>query len=205
MENGLKLNLCSLWQHNKSIEWTANRARWVQNMQLWQSLGNLNSSKPPLIAALALKFMKLRRYEKEDWNKIKNIYDLSKPDEMRGSIDLRALIPIEKDEKGLILFKESQILVVEENNTILGFGGHKGNYISWLFIHPNHRRRGTAKMILNHILSKQSGSIRLNVGKYNEAAKSLYFKFGFQVEREFTGSFNGYKSKALTLCLHKTS
>jgi ribosomal protein S18 acetylase RimI-like enzyme len=149
--------------------------------------------------------MKLRRFDKEDWNKIKNIYNLSKPDEMRGSVDLRALIPIEQDEKGLVLFNESQILVVEENRTILGFGGHKGNYISWLFIHPSHRRRGVAHMILDHILNSLSGNIKLNVGKNNEAAKSLYFKFGFKVEREFTGNFNGYKSEALTLCLHKSS
>jgi ribosomal protein S18 acetylase RimI-like enzyme len=154
---------------------------------------------------LAVKHMKLRKFKKDDWNKIKVIYDLSKPDEMRGSVDLRAIIPIEKDENGLILFKESQILVVEEYDTILGFGGYKGNYISWLFIHPSHRRRGVAHMILNHILDQLSGPIKLNVGKYNEAAKSLYFKLGFKVEREFTGNFNGYKSEALTLCLHKTS
>jgi ribosomal protein S18 acetylase RimI-like enzyme len=149
--------------------------------------------------------MELRRYEKEDWNKIKKIYNLSKPDEMRGSVDLRALIPIEKDEKGLILFNESQILVVEENDEILGFGGYKGNYISWLFIHPSHRRKGVAHIILNHILNNLSGTVKLNVGKQNEAAKSLYFKFGFKIEREFTGNFNGYKSEAMTLSLNKSS
>ena len=149
--------------------------------------------------------MELRKFKKEDWNDVKNIYDLSKPDEMRGSVDLRAIVPLEKDEKNLILFKESQIIIVEENNKILGFGGHKGNYISWLFIHPNHRRKGVAQTILSHILSKLSGKITLNVGKHNEAAKSLYFKFGFKVEREFTGNFNGFKSEALTLCLHESS
>jgi ribosomal protein S18 acetylase RimI-like enzyme len=149
--------------------------------------------------------MELRRFDKEDWNKIKNIYNLSKPDEMRGSVDLRALVPIEKDEKCLILFNESEIVVVEENNTILGFGGNKGNYISWLFVHPDHRRRRVAETILIHILNKLSGTIKLNVGKYNEPAKALYFKFGFKVDREFIGNFNGYKSEALTLYLHKTS
>ena len=149
--------------------------------------------------------MKLRRFEKEDWEEIKTIYNLSKPDEMRGSVDLRALIPIEKDKKGIALFNESQIVVVEENKTILGFGGHKENYISWLFVHPAQRRRGVANMILDHILNELNGTIKLNVGKHNKAAKSLYEKAGFKIEREFTGNFNGYKSEAMTMSLHKTS
>jgi putative acetyltransferase len=151
------------------------------------------------------KAMKLRKFEKEDWKAIKTIYNLSKPDEMRGSVDLRALIPIEKDEKGIALFNESQIFVVEENNRILGFGGHKGSYISWLFVHPAQRRRGVAHMILDHILNKLTGTIKLNVGKHNKAAKSLYAKYGFKIEREFTGNFNGYKSEALTMSLDKNS
>ena len=147
--------------------------------------------------------MELREFKKEDWNEIKTIYNLSKPDEMRGSVDLRALIPIEKDEKGMKLFNESRILVVVENGSILGFGGHKGNYISWLFVHPAQRRKGVAHMILDRILGQLTGSVKLNVGKRNEAAKSLYFKFGFKIEREFTGNFNGFESEALTLFLDR--
>ena len=149
--------------------------------------------------------MKLRRFEKNDWIEIKDIYNLSKPDEMRGSVDLRALVPIENDEKGLRLFNESQILIVEENGTILGFGGHKENYISWLFVHPSHRRKGVAHLILDQIMSKLTGTIKLNVGKHNEAAKSFYFKLGFKIEREFTGNFNGFKSEACTMSLVKIS
>jgi ribosomal protein S18 acetylase RimI-like enzyme len=149
--------------------------------------------------------MRLRKFEKEDWEAIKTIYNLSKADEMRGSVDLRALIPIEEDEKGIKLFNDSQIFVVEENKDILGFGGHKGNYISWLFVHPGQRRRGVGKMIIDQILRTLTGTIKLNVGKHNEAAKSLYSKYGFKIEREFIGNFNGYKSEALTMSLYKTS
>jgi ribosomal protein S18 acetylase RimI-like enzyme len=154
---------------------------------------------------ISYKAMKLRRFKKEDWKAINTIYNLSKPDEMRGSVDLRALIPIEEDEKGIALFNDSQIFVAEENETILGFGGHKANYISWLFVHPDHRRRRVAHMIIDHILSKLTGTIKLNVGKHNKAAKSLYAKYGFKIEREFTGNFNGYKSEALTMSLYKAT
>ncbi len=147
--------------------------------------------------------MRLRFYKDTDWGNVKDIYNLSKPDEMRGSVDLRALIPLEEDGNNLKLFHDSIIFVVEENETILGFGGNKGNYISWLFVHPNHRRKGVAKTILQQILSQLTGTIKLNVAKNNMAAKTFYKKFGFKIEREFMGNYNGYQSQAMTLSLEK--
>ncbi len=149
--------------------------------------------------------MKIRSYKPDDWIQVKNIYNLSKPDEMRGSVDLRAVIPLEEDQLNQNLFNESTIIVSEDINEIIGFGGSKGNYISWLFVHPNHRRKGVAKSILDQILSQLIGEIRINVAQYNEAAISIYKKFGFTIVREFEGNFNGYKSKAMTLVLTKGS
>ncbi len=149
--------------------------------------------------------MKIRFYKETDWENVKDIYNLSKPDEMRGSVDLRALIPLEEDSNNLKLFHDSQIFVIEEDKTIIGFGGNKGNYISWLFVHQNHRRKGVAKAILQQILSQLTGTIKINVGKNNMAGRALYKKSGFKIEREFIGNFNGYKSQAMTLSLEKTS
>ncbi|MCP4355812.1 MAG: GNAT family N-acetyltransferase [Proteobacteria bacterium] len=136
---------------------------------------------------------------------MKDIYNLSKPDEMRGSVDLKALIPLEDDQSNIDLFNKSNVLIIESQNEILGFGGNKDNYISWLFVHPSHRRKGVAITILDQILSSLTGEIRLNVAKYNEAAINLYKKYGFIVERDFQGNYNGYKSQAKTLLLRKNS
>lgn len=86
---------------------------------------------------------------------------------MRGSVDLRALIPLEKDHNMMKLLNDSEIIVVEENNILAGFGGYRGNYISWLFVHPDHRRKGIARIILSHILGKLTGAIKLNAAKHN--------------------------------------
>ncbi len=149
--------------------------------------------------------MKIRPYKNDDWNSVKDIYNLSKPDEMRGSVDLKALIPLEKDQSNIDLLNTSDVLVIEEQNEICGFGGNKGNYISWLFVHPDHRRKGIAKKILDQILSSLTGEIRLNVAKHNNAAINLYKEYGFKIEREFQGNYNGYKSQAITLLLIKSS
>lgn len=147
--------------------------------------------------------MKIRPYTKKDWNSVKDIYNISKPDECRGSVDLRAIIPLEDDEKNLKLFSESDIFVMEEDDKVLGFAGNKGNYISWMFVDPAHRRKGIAEKLLNKVLKDLKGEIKLNVAKNNTAGKNLYKKFGFVIEKEFVGNFNGYKSQAMTLVLNK--
>ena len=65
--------------------------------------------------------MTIRAYHDGDWESVREIYDLSKPDEMRGSVDLRAIIPIADDPKALRLFQESDIIVMEEDGKVLGF------------------------------------------------------------------------------------
>ena len=86
--------------------------------------------------------MEIRPYTNKDWNSVKKIYNISKPDECKGSVDLRAIIPLENDENFLKLFRESTLIVMEENNKVIGFVGNKGNYISWMFVDPENRRIG---------------------------------------------------------------
>jgi ribosomal protein S18 acetylase RimI-like enzyme len=143
--------------------------------------------------------MRIRAYADSDWEAIREIYDLSKPDEMRGSIDLGAILPLNQDPSMLELFRESIILVADEADQVVGFGGHKGNYISWLFVHPGHRRQGIARALVEEILERLSGSITLNVAAENQAARQLYSSFGFTVARDFAGTFNGQDIRVLTL------
>src|SRR4029453_14694373 len=118
--------------------------------------------------------MKIRPYEASDWEAVREIYDLSKPDEMRGGVDVRAIVPLGHDPSGLALFRDSVIFVVADAERVVGFGGHKGNYIAWLFVHPAHRRRGVARALLKEIMGQLQGPITLNVGSWNRAALKLY-------------------------------
>ncbi len=143
--------------------------------------------------------MRVRPYTDQDWERVVEIYNLSKPDELHGSVDPRAFLPLERDTQSLHLFRRSRIVVAEEDGILLGFGGHRGNYISWMFVHPHHRRKGAARLILEHILASLKGTVKLNVFANNLAARTLYERYGFDVEREFVGNLNGYKTSAMTM------
>lgn len=143
--------------------------------------------------------MKIRSYGLSDWETVREIYDLSKPDEMSGSVDLRAILPLGEDPAHLALFDESTILVIEDAGRVVGFGGYRGNYISWLYVHPAHRRKGVARMLVQEMRERLSGTITLNVGRNNSAARRLYETFGFIVDREFTGKFNGHDVRVMRM------
>jgi ribosomal protein S18 acetylase RimI-like enzyme len=135
-----------------------------------------------------------------DRETICEIYKLSKPDEMKGSVDLRAFRPLETDGDQQTLFYESRILVTEDDGKVVGFGGNRGNYVSWPFVHPAHRRRGIAMTLMQQILAPLSGTVILNVGKNNLGARALYERLGFTVHDEFAGKWNGYDCQVARLC-----
>src|SRR5277367_247311 len=136
--------------------------------------------------------MKIRTYSDGDWPAVRDIYDLAKPDEMRGVVPAEAILSLDSDPEMKTLFQKSQILVAESDNRIVGFGGNLGNYISWLFVHPAHRRKGVATALVRAITTRLNGPITLNVATENIAARSLYERLGFTVERELIGDFKGH-------------
>jgi hypothetical protein len=48
--------------------------------------------------------MEIRAYADAAWDAVRNIYDLSKPDEIRGSVDVSAVLPLSDDPRHLALF-----------------------------------------------------------------------------------------------------
>jgi len=145
--------------------------------------------------------MDIREYIETDWESVSEIYNLSKVDEMRGSVDLAAIVPFEDDRSALHLFEHSDIIVMEIDSRIVAFAGNRNNYICWLFVHPDYRRKGIARKMLAKILEGLSGTVTLDVATCNSAARSLYESMGFTLAKICIGDFNGYECQAMTLLL----
>ncbi|MEO8005452.1 MAG: N-acetyltransferase [Betaproteobacteria bacterium] len=143
--------------------------------------------------------MPIRPYRNEDWPQVRAIYDLSKPDELRGVVEPGAILSLEADPKMLALFRDSQIIVMVEDDRVAGFAGSRDFFITWLFVHPSCRRRGVATALIGEMLGRLAGPVTLNVATSNAAACALYQRMGFTVEREFTGQFQGTLCKVARL------
>ena len=143
--------------------------------------------------------MHLRPFQGEDWDAVCEIYDLSKPDEMRDVVDPQSLLPLVNDEAMTRLFRVSQIVVAEEAARVVGFAGHRGSFITWLFVHPQFRRRGIAKALVHDLIARLEHPITLNVVSGNAAARALYAQLDFKVERELRGNFQGWSCNVCKL------
>jgi putative acetyltransferase len=148
--------------------------------------------------------LEIRLYRNDDWAVICEIYDLSKPDELRGVVEPSAILPLEMDPSMRTLFCESQIVVMEQAGHVVGFAGNRDNFINWLFVHPAHRRNGVASALIRYLLGQLTGPVTLNVAKSNAPALALYEGIGFAVEREFSGNFQGIPCKVARL-RHQTA
>src|SRR3989442_15038389 len=118
--------------------------------------------------------MQIRAYCSADWTAVRKIYDLSKPDELRNVVDASVIPPLDADPEMKVLFHDSQIFVAEEAGLVVGFVGTLGSSISWLFVHPNHRRKGVARAFVRKVIGHLDGPITLNVATTKKAAPKLY-------------------------------
>ena len=85
----------------------------------------------------------------------------------------------------------SKVIVYEKNDEILGFISAVHLYdtcdIIDLIVDPKHRRKMIATNLIGYLISDLGEDLKLitlEVAKHNEAAISLYEKFGFEVVNE---------------------
>lgn len=143
----------------------------------------------------------IRRFKDSDFEQIEEIYNLSKADEFAYEDFQVEIVPLSLDPNMLSLLKRST-LYVYENDSILGFIGYEGGFITWLFVHPNSRGKGIGEALLEYLILQIGGSLSLTVARSNKVAMNLYSKFGFSVEKEFTGNYQGNPIAVCKLELH---
>lgn len=145
----------------------------------------------------------IRKYKKSDWDKVREIYDLSKPDEMVNIVKPIDITPLSQDKNMIEYFNESEIKVYEKKQNVLGFIGRKENIISWLFVHPKYRKKGIAKSLLIDLIQTYDKPLKLNLTKSNHVAKQLYLNFGFKIYEEFIGNMYNKQIPALRMELQR--
>lgn len=134
--------------------------------------------------------MSIRKYNKNDFPAILEIYAASKLDELRYEDADFELLPLASDMKRLGQLLESEIYLYEDDG-VIAYCAHCDSEIRALFVHPKSRGKGIGECLLEFLLSKISGSATLYVAKSNIAAKNLYLRFGFEIIEEFETTYNG--------------
>lgn len=140
----------------------------------------------------------LRNYEPGDWQAICDIHDAARPDELRGSCDPRAFVPIQNDPEVKELESSKKVVAVNGDH-VVGFVGTKDKEIGWLYVHPDFYSKGVGRKLLKHAIEKLGPGARTIVLEGNQAAINLYRSEGFSQIHRFESNNAGYPCVCLIM------
>ncbi len=144
------------------------------------------------------KEIKIRPYEKKDWQRLMEIHDSSRKAELflAGLDD--AFVPLEKAALNEGLFDYTvDVALVEEKVT--GFSAYNEKELAWLYVDPEYMRMGIGKSLIKSALEKEKGINLVEVLAGNFPARSLYEKMGFKLASTESGSMPGNESFKVTV------
>jgi putative acetyltransferase len=126
--------------------------------------------------------MAVRDFTELDFAAIRSIYAEAKRDELQYEKGEFEIVPLDEDVVILAAFKESVVLVFEEDE-ILGFAALYGDQLRAMFVRRDVRGQGVGQALLN---AARSGNreLVLNVAKSNLGARKFYARNGFMVTGE---------------------
>lgn len=142
--------------------------------------------------------MDIRPFQETDWRRICHIHDEARPDELLGSCDPRAFVPIEQDPEVEHL-RKCQKLVAVQDGIVVGFVGIDQDYLGWLYVDPRCYGQGIGRKLLRAGLELIEGKAWTIALSENEKALALYRSEGFMEVHRFDSDNAGYPCTCLRL------
>lgn len=131
----------------------------------------------------------IRQYNQNDYNRICEIYNASKLDELRYEATPFKLLPLERDSKRRKALLESDLYVYEQGG-IIGFTAVHDLEIRALFVCSRYRGMGVGEALLRWVVDRFPGDLCLYVACSNSPAIALYEKHGFRLTDTYLTEYN---------------
>ena len=142
--------------------------------------------------------LSIRAFLDNDWPLICQIHDFARPDELRGSCDPRAFVPIEQDQEVEHL-RLCQKHVAIMDDQIVGFVGIHEDYLGWLYIHPDYYNKGIGRKLLQTGLKLINGNAWTIALAGNTRVINLYQSEGFSEVNRYESDNAGYACTCVRL------
>ena len=143
------------------------------------------------------KTITIRPYQQNDWQRLCDIHDKARLDELRGPSLEAAFLPMDiaAEREG---FFEYQILVAEKSGEVTGFVAYDEEEIAWLYVDPSLYRSGTGRALVTHITEDNRREFCIEVLKGNDTALAFYESLGFTIVGTASGVMPGNESFNVT-------
>ncbi|WUR14070.1 GNAT family N-acetyltransferase [[Empedobacter] haloabium] len=133
----------------------------------------------------------IRPYRPADFPAVAAVYDAAKLDEFAFESARFTLLPLAQDTERLAAFAQCDVIVCTCYDAIIGFAAWCGDTLRALFVAPTARGRGVGRMLLEAVLARLPGDVRVNVAASNQVAQGLYRSAGFVATGTVEQAYNG--------------
>ncbi len=134
--------------------------------------------------------MSIRPYTSADWNRLCEIHDAARKDELAANGLLDAFLTLEQTAQVEGLF-DGEVLVYENETGIQGFVAFTAGDLTWLYVDPLAYQQGIGRALLQNAIACCDGNLSTEVLLGNEAALRLYLGEGFAVIKQVDGKLTG--------------
>lgn len=143
----------------------------------------------------------IRPYRPADFPAVAAVYDAAKLDEFGFEEARFTLVPLAQDTERLAAFAQCDVIVCTCYDAIIGFAAWSGDTLRAIFVAPTARGRGVGRMLLEAVLGRLAGDVRVNVAASNRIAQDLYRSAGFVPAGTVEQAYNGVAVLYTTLVL----
>lgn len=134
--------------------------------------------------------MNIRPYEAKDWDRVCDLHDAARRDELvaAGLADAYLTLAETAKNEG---FLEYEIRLAEVNGKVLGFVAFTQEELAWLYVDPAAYRSGVGTSLIRAALEETMSPLTAQVLLGNNAALATYRKAGFEIVGEASGRMPG--------------
>ncbi|UTH74648.1 GNAT family N-acetyltransferase [Chromobacterium sp. IIBBL 290-4] len=124
--------------------------------------------------------MNIRPYGPEDWDRVCQIHDAARRDELAAAKLDAAYLTLEEtaDNEG---FHDYTLRVAEVGGVVSGFVAFTADELAWLYVDPATYGRGVGTALIHAALGEARAPMTAEVLNGNDAAVALYRKAGFDI------------------------
>lgn len=115
----------------------------------------------------------IRKYKEVDFNRVSDIHDCARREELNAANLIEAFIPFEvaKDDENFFDYDVDVALIKDR---VVEFVAYTNHELAWLYVDPKHKGKGVGKALVNHVVNVFDGDVvSLEVLKENKQRYSF--------------------------------
>ncbi len=95
----------------------------------------------------------VRPYAPEDWDAVARAHDAARLQELAATVGVEAFLDLEATAGPEGLFDDRVWVACDAAGRVVGFVAYADAEVTWLYVHPDHQRRGAGRALLRRALA----------------------------------------------------